>query len=47
MKAWKNLVVDKMRESDKNFALEVFRTWNLDCHGFKDEKAWQVMDALC
>ena len=46
MREWKNLVVDRMRPSDEKFTLEVFRTWNLDCHGFQNEKGWQVMADL-
>lgn len=38
-----NLVVDEMKPSDREFALEAFRAWRLDCHGFQGDKAWQVM----
>jgi hypothetical protein len=42
------LIFDDIRPSDRGFALEAFRTWGLDCHGFRGEGAWQAMaDAVC
>lgn len=41
-KAKGNLVIDEMKSSDREFALEAFRAWKLDCHGFQNEKAWRV-----
>jgi hypothetical protein len=40
------LVVDAMKPSDREFALEAFRAWTLDCHGFRNDKAWRVMAEL-
>ena len=44
----RNLVVDEMKPSDREFALEAFRAWKLDCHDFQGDKAWRVMaDFAC
>ena len=32
-----------MKPTDREFALEAFREWTLDCHGFRNDKAWRVM----
>ena len=48
MKAKEDLIIDEMKSSDREFALEAFRAWKLDCHGFQNERAWQVMaDLAC
>ena len=46
MKAKENLAFDTMKPSDQEFALEAFREWKLDCHGFQNNKAWRVMAEL-
>ncbi len=46
MREKQNLVVDAMKPSDREFALEAFREWKLDCHGFRNDKAWWVMAEL-
>ena len=46
MKAKENLTFDEMKPSDQEFALETFREWKLDCHGFQNNEAWRVMAEL-
>jgi hypothetical protein len=46
MREKKNLVVDELKPFDREFALEAFRAWRLDCNGFQGDKAWRVMAEL-
>ena len=48
MREKEHLTIGEMRASDREFVLEAFRAWKLDCYGFQNDRAWQVMaDLAC